>query len=265
MPHFPQLTTGVVGQYPLRRTRTTRTIKSSLADGRSVTLAEPQASTIQWDLNFEAMSEAEATSLQAHFDASQGRGGEFVFLDPAGNLLRWSEEFTDAVWIADPLLSIAAGIADPLAGTSAFTLTNVSGVEQRLTQTIDGNGGYFYCFSAWVRTSLPGTVTLQRSAGGTSQEELFRASGTWSRISTTGSLPVAAAQISFSIAVPSGQTVEVFGAQLEAQLAPSPYMRTFAESGVYTASRFAHDELTIICGGPDEYSARVRIVSNVQG
>ncbi len=42
-----------------------------------------------------------------------------------------------------------------------------------------------------------------------------------------------AAQSTFSLAVPAGQTIDVFGVQVEAQPWPSVYRQTSAASGIY--------------------------------
>ena len=55
------------------------------------------------------LSDEEAAALRAFFDAAEGTLNGFTFLDPAGNLLAWSDQLDNAAWQTDPLLSLTGG------------------------------------------------------------------------------------------------------------------------------------------------------------
>ena len=89
-----------------------------------VKLADPGAAITEWHLSFAEMSDQELAALEALFQATEGRLTPFTFLDPADNLLAWSEQQNQAVWQADPLLTLTGGVADPMGGTAAFQVSN---------------------------------------------------------------------------------------------------------------------------------------------
>ncbi len=157
---YPQLTTGAYSQFPLRKQRRTRTVTNMAADGSSIKLADPNAAITEWQLRYEGLSDIELSSLQQFFSTAEGSLNGFTFLDPAGNLLAWSEDLTNAVWEAGPFLASAGGVTDPLGGTRAFHLTNSGEGAQSVTQTLNVPTGYIYSLSVYVQAAQPTTVTL---------------------------------------------------------------------------------------------------------
>jgi hypothetical protein len=61
--------------------------------------------------------------------------------------------------------------------------------------------------------------------------------------------------------IAAGASIDVFGLQVEAQLAPSNYKMTGASGDVYSQARFASDQVTVTAQGTDVYDAVIRIVS----
>jgi hypothetical protein len=59
----------------------------------------------------------------------------------------------------------------------------------------------------------------------------------------------------------AGQTVEVFGFELDAQSTPSKYLSTLSQAGVYPQSRFAQDELRVVRTGPNQNSTTISILA----
>ncbi|MBV9269065.1 MAG: hypothetical protein JO061_23040, partial [Acidobacteriaceae bacterium] len=64
---FPQLLSGAVAQYPLRKTHQTRTVTNVLADGSMITFADPTAAKRIWQLTYSELTSADIGSLQQHF------------------------------------------------------------------------------------------------------------------------------------------------------------------------------------------------------
>src|SRR6185295_571912 len=121
---YPQLRSNALGQYPIRRRRTLRTVINTAGDERTVRLTDPGAEMTEWRLEYRGLIESEAAALRAFFAQCEGTLNGVTFLDPAGNLLGWSETLSDAVWTRGPLLSVAGAIGDPLGGARASRLTN---------------------------------------------------------------------------------------------------------------------------------------------
>ena len=97
---------------------------NNLADGSSVKLADVTGGSTGWQLQYAGLTDAETGSLQQFFESCEGSLNGFTFVDPAGNLLAWSEDLTNAVWQPGPLLAVTGGVADPLGGTQRFSLVN---------------------------------------------------------------------------------------------------------------------------------------------
>ncbi len=89
---YPQLETGALSQFPVRKTRRTRTVTNRAADGSTIKLSDPAGVTTEWTLTYSDLSDQEAASLRAFFEAAEGSLNGFTFLDPSGNLLAWSDQ-----------------------------------------------------------------------------------------------------------------------------------------------------------------------------
>ena len=121
---YPQLPTGALAQLPLRKRRQARTLVNALPDGTSVKLGDPGAATTEWQLKYAGLSDAELASLLQFFTAAEGTLKGFTFVDPSANLLAWTNELTNVVWDAAPLLTLTGGVADPAGGTNAWQVSN---------------------------------------------------------------------------------------------------------------------------------------------
>ena len=121
---YPQLGSGALSQFPVQKTRRTRTVINRAADGSTIGWPIRQAEITEWLLTYADLSDEEAAALRTFFDAAEGTLNGFTFLDPTGNLLAWSEQLDDDVWQQDPLLSLTDGISDPWGGTRAWRLSN---------------------------------------------------------------------------------------------------------------------------------------------
>jgi hypothetical protein len=262
---FPQLGTGAVAQYPLVKRRAFRTIRNELADGRRLTLLDAGVARMEWDLQFEALTDAERETLVGFFESVEGRLGTFVWLDPTENLLRYSDALTATTWTRGPLLSLTAGVADPTGGAAATRVSNAGGAEQSIQQTINAPGWFHYCFSVFVRSNTESNLTVYRKSGGLTHQETHRAGPAWRRVMLGGATNTAAESVTFGLSLAPGGSVEVYGMQAEAQPAASAYRRTASRAGVYTGARFDDDALVFTADGPEQHRCAVRIVAPVAG
>ncbi len=259
---FPQLSSGALAQFPIQTLRLKRTITNAAADGSRVVLSDPNQSTIEWHLKYAGLSDAEQTTLVQFFESTEGSLQTFLFPDPAGNLFAQSETLNQSVWQANSLLTIQANIKDPLGTTRATRLTNTSAGVLTLAQTIAVPGTLTCCFSIYVRSDRAGSVTLTRTSGGNVSSATFAAGTSWQRKWLTGSATNGGTSSAMAIVVPAGESIDVFGMQVDGQNAPSEYMQTLVQSGVYTAARFQRDTLTITADAPNRSSCTLSIVAN---
>jgi len=166
---------------------------------------------------------------RACFSRLPGWRGHLRFLDPVGNLLLQSENFSAGAWTAGALVQLTAGISDPLGTTRATALVNTGQASAGLTQILNVPGNFQYCLSTWVRSTSGSAVTLtianssKSFAAGRNGESLFFFESGASRRGDGH----------IRVQVAAGGSVELFGMQAEAQLGPSDYKLTGAAGGVY--------------------------------
>ena len=256
---FPQLTTGAYAQYPLEKTRAARTIKNLLADGSMIVYPDPGSSRLYWQLAFAELSGVEANALEAHFEACAGPVRAFTFIDPTGNMLVWSSDLNAAVWSKSGLVACVGGAADPAGTSSAFTVTNNATVSQDITQTLAVPANYHYCFSLYVKSAAPSSITLVRRGGPTEAATIYDIGPGWTRLVSAGELGDAATTFRVAVRLSAGQPVTLYAPQLEPQLAPSRYRATSANGGVYPKSHWAVDNLIITATAPNLFSAAFSI------
>jgi len=59
---YPQLGTGAISQYPIKKTRRVRTVINEAADGSTVRLADPAEETTEWQLDYAEIGDEEAAA-----------------------------------------------------------------------------------------------------------------------------------------------------------------------------------------------------------
>ena len=251
---YPQLNPLAYSQFPIRKLRQARTVANVAADGSSIKLADTNCALTEWQLRYEGLSDADLSTLQSFFTASEGSLNGFTFLDPAGNLLAWSEDLTNTVWEPGPFLAVGAGIADPMGDNNGFLLTNSGEGAQNINQTLNVPTGYTYTFSIYIHAAQVTTVTLLLDT----HRALAAAGPNWSRVSFTGSGSTSSASIVFGIELQPG-AIQVFGPQVEAQAAPSVYQASTA-GGVYENARFGDDTFSFTTTDVSRHATTVNIV-----
>src|ERR1700737_3274770 len=152
MLYYPQLMTGAISQFPVTRSTNMRTVANQLASGFTIRMADTGAQKVRWQLRYSSLTDGERSSIEGLFEAAEGELNTFTFLDPTDNLLMWSENWTQAVWTADPLLKVTGGMQDPLGTGNAIRLTNTAQTTQRIVQKTSGPSSFLYCYSVYVRS-----------------------------------------------------------------------------------------------------------------
>jgi hypothetical protein len=259
---FPQLSPGATTQYPLTRQFSQRSIQSSMDDGTIMSLPDIAASYLAWKVAFRDLSDQEAGSLRSFFAAAQGNLQPFVFLDPTANLLVWSEDFSKAAWQTAGL-AFDSNVADPF-GTkrAARAHDNGTGV-LTLAQQTQIPGAAQTCFSVYLRSNIPISVTLARSAGGYSQNVQASVTSNWQRFYLSTVFAAVTDASLFSISLSAGTPVEFFGPQVDSQVNPSAYVMSTTQAGVYSNARFDMSRLEVIATGPNRNACLVSIRSNL--
>jgi hypothetical protein len=255
MAAYPQLQSGALSQFPVQKKRRTRTVVNLAADGSTIKLADPAAAVTEWLLTYRDLSDDEAATMRAFFNAAEGTLNGFTFLDPAGNLLAWSEQLNNAAWQTGPLLSLTSEISDPQGGTHAWRLSNSGAAEQTIGQTLSSPGEYHYCLSAFVRAAAATSVQLMIGS------EVARRAVTseWTRIACTSRGDDQATSVRFALEIGAGDAVDVYGLQVEAQTAASGY-KASTRGGVYEDAHLGDDVLTITSTDVNRHSCTVKII-----
>jgi hypothetical protein len=253
---YPQLGTGAMSQFPIRKTRRARTVTNRAADGSTIKLADPTGAVTEWSLTYADLSDAEAATLQTFFDEAEGTLNGFTFLDPAGNLLAWSDQLDNEVWQRDPELSLTPGADDPHGGTRAWAIANSGAAGQMLAQTISSPGAYRYCLTVYLRSNAPTSARLWAGSG--SMDQIVKP--TWVRAVMPGPLEGDATSMRFGIEIAALGAVEAYGVQVEAQPGPSGYKATSGGGGVYENAHLRDDVLAIIKTDVNRHSCTVNII-----
>jgi hypothetical protein len=261
MLYYPQLPTGSIAQYPITRNNIRRTVINSLPDGTQISMADAGAAAVNWSFTYSDLTAAELNALQQLFAISYGRWQTFGFLDPTDNLLNWSEDLSQAEWVADPLLTVAGGVADPLGGTSGWQATNTAQADQGILQTLAIPSSYQYCLSLYARANVPCSFDLVANA----MQQGANAASTWTRFVFPFQMSTETGSLALGVSLPPGCSLDLFGFQLEAQPGAGAYKTTLDIAGVYPNSRFDQDVLTTTATGTNQFRTTIKIVSNVAG
>ncbi len=265
MLYYPQLSTGAVAQFPVRRETSMRTVANQLSSGFTIRMADTGAQKAGWQLRYSDLTSSERASIESLFEAAEGQLNTFTFLDPTDNLLMWSEDWTQMVWTADPLLQVSGGVQDPLGGSAAMQLTNTGQTTQQIIQSTGAASSFTYCFSLYVRSGVPATIQLVVTVTGQTLLRAVTTGSAWTRVTTSGSLSVQGDGIGFGVQLPAGVQVDAFGAQVEAQPGAGLYKKTLDRGGVYASTRFSSDILAFTATAPNQNSCQIDLISSLGG
>jgi len=257
MPHFPQLLSGAMAQYPAVVRRLLRTVVNEAADGSQYKNSDEAAARAEWDLRLRGLSNAEWQAIEDLFTEVEGRLLPFTFLDPFDNLFSHSEDLAQAVWQKDAGLTVTAGQPDPWGGHRASTLANATPVARECKQTLVIAADHRYCLSVMAQAATP--VALRLRVNGVSRT--VNVTTAWQRFDLLAALTDAGEGVDAAVELPAGASAVVAALQLEAQLAPSSYKMTGAAAGVYANAHFASDQLVQTATDVDQHETILRITA----
>lgn len=259
---YPQLTSGALAQYPIQKMRATRTIRNVLADGTMIVYPDPGAGRLVWTLAYQELSGVDVGALQAHFANCAGPFHAFTFIDPTDNMLASSADLTQPCWTASSYLNISA-VSDPNGGMTAFAVSNSGQTDGWITQTLQVPANYQYCLSTYVASAESFETALLRSGAQDQEMDSFAVSPTWTRLVSSGRLNDGGTTLTIGISVPAGEQLQVFGMQLEAQVAPSGYRATDRSGGVYPNAHWLNPQLIVTAEAPNLFSTAVQIETSI--
>ena len=104
-------------------------------------------------------------------------------------------------------------------------------------------------------------MSLFRQTTDASDSRSYMAQGTWNLVSLSGSLNTAAASITVGITVPAGQSVDVYGFQLEPQPAASSYKSSYSATGIYANAHFSQDAFNVSTTGPNRNQCTLTVTA----
>jgi len=260
---FPQLSSGALVQYPIRKSNGLRSIKNILADGTMLVAADPGGGKLAWNLSYVDLLPEDIGALRSHFSNCAGPLRGFTFLDPADNLLAYSADLTAPSWNVPPGVTIQSGMPDPSGGSAAFLVTNGAAAAQQIAQTVAAPVSYQYCFSVYAFMASAGSVSLTRSSGNDLQSQTFAVGAAWARIVSSGRLNDTGTGLSAAITMEAGQSVLLYGPQLEPQHAPSRFRPTYSQAGIYPNSHWAVQELIVTAEAPNLFSTSFAIETTI--
>lgn len=223
--------------------------------------SDPGGARIVWQLYYTDLATSDVVALQMHFNSCVGPLHAFTFIDPTDNMLLSSSDLGAAPWQISTLIHLVSGMADPDGGSAAFLVSNTGQANQEITQTLAVPANYQYCFSAYAISDQPSMLTLIRRSAAAEEDTAFSIGPSWSRIVSSGKLDDPATNFTVAIRLTPGQQVQLYGLQLEAQLAPSRYRPTAETGGVYSDAHWGVDQLTLVAEAPNLFSTAFSIES----
>lgn len=256
---FPQLSTGALAQFPIRKSISLHTVTNVLEDGTVLAYPDPNSGCLRWDLSYADLNPTELAALQSLFDSCSGRLAPFTFIDPTGNMFGFSMNLAAAAWQTQGLITIQTGVSDPLGGLAAFMLTNTGQVPIDFVQTISAPAAFKYCCSAYIRGTSTGSVTLVRKSALEIAQDQLEVGMAWNRIASSSQLTKNADNFVAGIQLLPGQDFALFGLQLEPQLVPSRYRATPSLGGIYPNAHWSSDQIAFNETAPGVFSINASV------
>lgn len=107
-------------------------------------------------------------------------------------------------------------------------------------------------------------VTLIRRGSAMQDETSVPTGPNWTRVVSSGQLNDPGAGITIGLSLAPGQQVQIYGPQLEAQIAPSRYRPTAQSGGVYSNAHWAIEQLSVTALAPSVFSTVLSIETAIK-
>lgn len=199
----------------------------------------------RWGINFTSIKDSELATLEAFFNAQLGRLKPFTFLDPHGNLVTASENFSDGSWALTAVTVAATGQPDPFGGSLASRMAS-SGSEDMETVVLPGGSasGVTLCASVYVKMqSGSGSLTIgfKDAGAGIVASKAWPVDTNWRRIFCPVTLATAGVIRVFLTGLAGSASAFMFGFQVAPLPGPGAYTKTPGNYGLHSKCYFATD------------------------
>jgi hypothetical protein len=263
--YFPQFG-GITTGRPYKTSDNYRTSKSKAHSGQEHTYAWRPLPYKKFEVNHPSMIDSDLTILEDFFDDMDGGLQEFRFLDPDGNLVQFSDAFSDATWTRANL-TVGSTVTDPFGGTLARSIAS-TGSEGSMFASVLAAGGYtgFYvCASIWARaTSANQQFRIRIQNGGPTTtyatQIVTLPQNTWRRVFVSAILDDDDIYVVYDgNGTWTGTTIQLFSAQVVPTPGPGPRVLTPGNYGFHQYCHFESDSIVKRHLGPNQTSVSVTI------
>lgn len=275
--YFPQVNSNLIlTQLPYQSKLSYETVVNDLETGirysfprRAANLdGYPTVPLGKFGINFSSITDTEVSDLKTFFDARRGRWESFRFLDPGGNLLQYSEDFTKSYWDKSSGVTTGATVADPFGGNLATSLAGTGGDSKILGvigPTDGGMSGFRMCVSVWVNARDPNaSIFLGFTDGTTTRGSTIQIPyQTWRRISYSDTIWTSSqikAVMGGSSTWSGGKQIYTYGFQVSPMKGEGAYVRTPGNYGYHENVRFDVDSFSVNHLGPNQNQVNLPLV-----
>jgi hypothetical protein len=219
----------------------------------------PTGPLFRFSINYVNITDSEINTLFTFFQSVRGCWLPFSFLDPAGNLLQFSETFSNSAWTKTS--SLTPGQPDPLGYGDRATTATTGSLKAVVGPSSGGMSGFVVCASAWVKAHSNGTtVTIGLIDNSTSTQYTSSAvlnAGNWARLHFTLVLPT---NNQFLFYLNLGNTCDIFGAQVASTKGESGYAATPNNYGYHQYCRFDTDDFVVNSPSPNSNQLALPVI-----
>lgn len=255
-PYFPQINnvSGTMTMLPYTAGYDYRTTSIDLPSGKRFAWKWRSNPLGRYALNLSNITDAELTVVRDFFYSMEGRKGEFGMLDPGGNLVPFSDLYSDSSWTKNSL-SIGSAQTDPFGGNLATRLTATgSNADMHCTIIPAGNAsGFLFVASCWAR-AVSANQSLSIGFRDNSLTDLGGSiigipQGVWKRVFVPNGIstnsPIVMQIGGFGV-WGAGNAIDIFGAQVSPLFGgPGPRLITPGFDGYRAKCRFDTDDFVV--------------------
>lgn len=257
--YFPQITGGVMTSLPYTSKYSYKTDTGDMPTGKRYVWKWRPNALGTFNIVLTGITDAELATVQNFFYAAEGRLKTFQLMDPGGNLVRYSDDFSQAAWIKTA--SVGAAQQDPFKGNLA---TRIGTGNLETVVLPDGDAlGYVFTVSAWVKAVGTGTSVVLGFSAPTNQTTTWELTqGVWTRVIHTSTFVSSNAPATALFSV-FGGSVDMFSCQCVPMPGPGPRLLTPGNDGLRAKCRFDSDDLVVTYNGKNDNSVTLPVVEFV--
>ena len=225
----------------------------------------------KFGVNYSQITDAEVASLLSFFESMKGRKTAFRFLDPGGNLITFSEDFSQSDWDkSNGPVTITGPTIDPFGGNRATALVGGGSnayIKIPVGPTDGGMSGVVVCGSVWVKTPDIGARLqigfLNSTFSIYDNTDFPLPQNSWVRIFHTFKITD---NNEWFLAIggnaewAGGRTMNMFGAMVAPTKGEGAYVKTPGNYGYHQYCRFDTDVFQRQVLGPNQNSLVLPIV-----